>query len=72
MNECCVCRPLRWHSFNICDVTTVQLSNGTVHKFLQNCTSHENVSSLFFYILRYVRAEMNVHAFMNEFDQKDY
>ena len=23
-------------------------------------------------ILRYVRAEMNVHAFMNEFDQKDY
>ena len=22
--------------------------------------------------LRYVRAEMNVHAFMNEFDQKDY
>ena len=28
-----VCRPLRWHSSNICDVTTVQLSNGTVHKF---------------------------------------
>ena len=25
-----------WHSFNICDVTTVQLSNGTVHKFVQN------------------------------------
>ena len=23
-------------------------------------------------ILRYVRAEMNVHAFMNELDQKDY
>ena len=33
----------------ICDVTTVQLSNGTVHKFLQNFTFHENVSSLFFY-----------------------
>ena len=45
----CVCRPLRWHSSNICDVTTVQLSNGTVHKFLQNFTFHKNVSSLFFY-----------------------
>ena len=31
-----VCRPLRWHSATFCDVTTVQLSNGsdgTVHKF---------------------------------------
>ena len=26
-----------------------QLSNGTVHKVLQNCTFHENVSSLFSY-----------------------
>ena len=26
----------------------------------------------FSFILRYVRAEMNVHAFMNELDQKDY
>ena len=24
------------------------------------------------FLLRYVRAEMNVHAFMNELDQKDY
>ena len=24
------------------------------------------------FILRYVWAEMNVHAFMNELDQKDY
>ena len=23
-----------------------------------------------YFILRYVRAEMNVHAFMNEFDQR--
>ena len=45
----CVCCPLRWHSSNICDVTTVQLSNGTVHKFLQNFTFHKNASSLFFY-----------------------
>ena len=45
----CVCRPLRWHSSNICDVTTVQLSNGTVHKILLNFTFHKNVSSLFFY-----------------------
>ena len=45
-----VCHPLRWYSSNICDVTTVQLSNnGTAHKFLQNFTFHENVSSLFFY-----------------------
>ena len=43
-----VCRPLWWHSSNICDVTTVQMSNGTVHKILQNLTFHENVSSLFF------------------------
>ena len=27
------CHPLRWHSATICDVTTEQLSNGTVHKF---------------------------------------
>ena len=53
-------------------VTTVQLSNGTLHKFLHNITFHENVSSLFFYTDRYVRAEMNVHAFMIELDQKDY
>ena len=54
----------------MCDVTTVQLSNGTVHKFLQNFTFHENVSSIFVYT--YVRAEMNVHAFMIELDQQDY
>ena len=42
--------PSQVHSFNICDVTTVQLSNGSVHNFfLQNFTFHENVSSLFFY-----------------------
>ena len=40
-------------------------------KFLLNFTFHENASSLFFYI-RYVRAEMNLHAFMNELDQKEY
>ena len=26
----------------------------------------------FYFIFRYVRTEMNVHAFMNELDQKDY
>ena len=46
------------------------LSNGTIHQILQNFTFHENVFSLFFY--RYVRAQMNVYAFMNELDQKDY
>ena len=33
---------------------------------------HKNVSSLFFYTYMYVRAEMNVHAFMNEIDPKDH
>ena len=48
--------PLRWHSFNICNVTTVQLSNGTVHKFFkQNFTFHENVSSIFFYTCTWVK-----------------
>ena len=46
------------------------LSNGTVHNFLKNLTFHQNVSSLFFYM--YHRAEMDVHAFMNELDRKDY
>ena len=47
-------------------VTTVSSS---VHReILQNCTVHEvDLPSL-----GYVRAEMNVHAFMNELDQKDY
>ena len=44
-------RPLRWHSSSICDVTTVQLSNGTVHKFFKNFTFRENATSLFFYML---------------------
>ena len=39
-----------------------QLSNGTVQKFYFSC--------LFFYT--YVRAEMNVLAFMNELDQEEY
>ena len=38
-----------WHSANICDVTTVQLSNGTVYKFHKMYTFHENASSLYFY-----------------------
>ena len=70
-HQFCVCRPLRWDCSSLCDVTTVQLSNGTVHNFLQNFTFHENVSSLYFYTW-YVRTEMNVHAVMNELDQKDY
>ena len=38
-----VCRPLRWHCANICNVTTVPLSNGTVHKFHEIFTFHENL-----------------------------
>ena len=33
-----VCYPPRWHSATISDVTTVQLSNGTVHRFHENVT----------------------------------
>ena len=61
-----------WHCANVCDVTTVQLSNGTVHKFYKNFAFHENVSSLYFYTYRYVRAKMIVHAFMIELDQLHY
>ena len=54
-------------------VMSQQLSIGNVLFFflILNFTFHENSSSSSF-ILRYVRAEMNVHAFMNELDQKDY
>ena len=62
-----------WHCANICDVTTVQLSNGTV--LYTNFT----IFSLFMkmhllstFILRYVRAKMIVNAFMIEYDQLDY
>ena len=45
-----VCRPLRWHSSNICDVTdSTTVSNGTAQIFTKFLTFHENVSSLFFY-----------------------
>ena len=52
-----VCRPLRWHSANVCDVTTVQVSDRTVHKFYK--------MSLFMkirlpssFIFRYVRGQL--------------
>ena len=57
---------------NICDVTTVQLSNGTVHKIHEMFTFHENASSLYFYTSVCNRAKMIVHAFMIELDQLDY
>ena len=41
--------PSRVHCDNICDVTIVQLSNGTLHKFHKIITFHENASSLYFY-----------------------
>ena len=55
----------------ICDVTTVQLSNGTVHK-LYTILLFMKMYLPSSFILRYVRAEMNVYAFMNELEQKDY
>ena len=40
--------------------------------FGQNFTFHDNVYLPSSFIFRYHRAEMNVHAFMNELDLKDY
>ena len=41
----------------MCDVTTVQLSNGFMKMYLPSS---------------FIRAETNVHAFMIELDQQDY
>ena len=40
--------------------------------FTKLFTFHENASSLYTFILRYVRAKMIMHAFMTELDQLDY
>ena len=61
-----------WRSSNICDVTTVQLYNGTVHTFFFFFLLFIKMYLPSSFILRYVRAKMNAHAFMNELDQKDY
>ena len=71
-DEFLACHPLRWHSATICDVTTVQLSNGTVHKFhkiLFFMIIHLPSSR---FILRYVRAKTIVHALMIGLDQLVY
>ena len=72
INFCVYC-PLRWHSSRICDVTTVQLSNG-------NCTQIFLLNFYFswkcnFPLLSYLSMLglwWMFHAFMNELDQKDY
>ena len=51
-----------------CDVTTVQLSNGTVQKIHKILLFIEIYISL--YVYRYVRAKMIVHVFMIELDQR--
>ena len=66
-----VCRPLRWHSATICDVTTEQLPNGTVRKF-HNIFLFMKMYLPPTFVLRYVRPEMIVLAFMIELDQPDY
>ena len=48
-----------------------KLSNGTVHN-LNKILLFMKMFLPSSFILRYVRAEMNVHAFMNELDQPDY
>ena len=57
-----LCRPLTWHSATVCDVTTVQLLNGTIHKF----------HKIFPLLYRFVRTKTIVHAFIIELDQPDY
>ena len=54
------------------DVTTVQLSNGTVHIFHRILLLFMKIHLPSNFILRYVRAKMIVHAFMIELDQPDY
>ena len=63
----CVCRPLRWHSSNICDVTTVQLSNGTVHNFF-NTNFHFSWKCIFpllLYLGMLGLRWMCMHSWMN-------
>ena len=56
-------------SNNLCDVTTVQISYGTIGKFSQNFTFHENTSPLYTFIVRCVRAKITVLAFRIQPDQ---
>ena len=53
-----------WHSATICEVTTVQLSNGSVHKFHKMLlfVKTYTVSSLYFHTEVHVMAKMIVHA----------
>ena len=51
-----VCCPLMWHSATICDVTTVLVSNWTVHKFHKILLFMKTYLPSTF-ILRYVRAK---------------
>ena len=68
-----VCRPLKWHSATICNVTTVQLPIiGTVHNFQKNLLFIKYIHLPSTFILRYVRAKMIVHAFLIEHDEKYY
>ena len=53
----------------ICDITTVQLSNGIVHKFY-NILLFMKKKKIFHYVYTYL-PKMIVHAFMIEHDQPD-
>ena len=67
------CRPLTWHTGTFCEVTTIQLSNGTVHTFkkmLRFMIIHLLLLATF--IIRQVRAKIILYAFMIEFDETDY
>ena len=67
------CRPLTWHTTTFCEVTTIQLSNGTVHTF-QKMLRFMKIHLLLLtsFIIRQVRAKFIMHAFMIEFDETDY
>ena len=54
----------RWHSATLCDVTTVQLSNETVHAQKKKITYHENVYFPYFLYLGMLGPIMTLHAFM--------
>ena len=63
--------PSQGHFATIYDVTTVQLSNGTLYKF-HKIVLFRKMHLPSTLILRYVRAKMTLNAFMIELDQLHY
>ena len=68
----------RFHEFRVCGTLLIYVMSQQYNCLMELYTNFYKIS-LFMkmylpssFILRYARAEMNVHAFMQELDQKDY